>query len=143
MVDEFDVVDVAVKVSRVEGEEAAFAVGEHGGDDIGVVDLASADGDIAAEGEQGVCDRRAVFKDFEVLDEAVGVVEDIFGGERNRPGLRSSEDREVFADDLAADAERLTVIDGLLKAGPRETVIGRLADAGVDEDVGVDEHWVD
>ena len=39
MVDELDVVGVAADVGGVEGEEAAFGVGEHGGDDVGVVDL--------------------------------------------------------------------------------------------------------
>ena len=39
MVDELDVVGVAVDVGGVEGEEAAFGVGERAGDDVGVVDL--------------------------------------------------------------------------------------------------------
>ena len=38
---ELDVVGVAVDVGGVEGEEAAFGVDEHGGDDVGVVDLAA------------------------------------------------------------------------------------------------------
>ena len=41
MVDELDVVGVAVDVGGVEGGEAGFGVGEHGGDDVGVVDLAA------------------------------------------------------------------------------------------------------
>ena len=41
MVDELDVVGVAVDVGGVEGEEAGFGVGERAGDDVGVVDLAA------------------------------------------------------------------------------------------------------
>ena len=39
MVDELDVVGVAVDVGGVEGGEAGFGVGERAGDDVGVVDL--------------------------------------------------------------------------------------------------------
>ena len=41
VVDELDVVGVAVDVGGVEGEEAAFGVDERAGDDVGVVDLAA------------------------------------------------------------------------------------------------------
>ncbi len=41
MVDELDVVGVAVDVGGVEGGEAGFGVGERAGDDVGVVDLAA------------------------------------------------------------------------------------------------------
>ncbi len=40
-VHKFDVVGVAVEVGGVEGEQAAFAVDGHAGDDVGVVDLAA------------------------------------------------------------------------------------------------------
>ena len=39
MVDELDVVGVAVDVGGVEGGEAGFGVGERAGDDVGIVDL--------------------------------------------------------------------------------------------------------
>ena len=39
VVDELDVVGVAVDVGGVEGGEAGFGVGERAGDDVGVVDL--------------------------------------------------------------------------------------------------------
>ena len=39
MVDELDVVGVAMEVGGVEGEEAAFAEDERAGDEVGVVDL--------------------------------------------------------------------------------------------------------
>ena len=41
MVDELDVVGVAVDFGGVEGEEAAFGVDARAGDDVGVVDLAA------------------------------------------------------------------------------------------------------
>jgi len=140
VVGELDVVGVAAEVGGVEGEEAAFAVGEHGGDDVGVVDLASADGDFAAQRQEGLGDRGSVFENLEAVEQPAGAGQSLFACERNEPGLRAGDDGQVLADNLTADAERLTVANGLLQTRSGDRVVGGLVDAGVDEDVGVDEH---
>ena len=49
---QLDAIAVTAEVSGVEWEEFAFAMGEHGGDDVGVVNLAFKYGDFAAQDEQ-------------------------------------------------------------------------------------------
>ena len=51
-VDQFSVTRVAAKVGCVESEKPALSMREHGGYDVGVVDLASSRGDLTAEGDQ-------------------------------------------------------------------------------------------
>ena len=140
VVGELDVGGVAAEIGGVEGEEAAFAVGEHGGDDVGVVDLASADGDFAAEGQESLRDSGSVFENLEAVEQPAGAGQRLFACERNEPGLWTGEDSQVLADNLTADAKRFAVANGLPQTRPGDRVVRGLADAGVDEDVGVDEH---
>ncbi len=51
-VDQLDVTHVTTEVGCVECEKPVLSMREHGGYDVGVVDLASSNGDLATEGYQ-------------------------------------------------------------------------------------------
>ena len=52
--EQLNTVTVAAKVSRVEGQQPAFPVGQHGGDDVGVVNLPPSHRNLPAQRQQPV-----------------------------------------------------------------------------------------
>ena len=59
---QLDTVTVAAKVSRVEGQQPALPVGQHGGDDVGVVNPPPSHGNLPAQRQQSVGYHGAVLK---------------------------------------------------------------------------------
>ena len=66
---------VAPEVRTVEGEQPALAVGQHGGHDVGVVNLPSSHLNIPAQGQQRIAHPRAILKHFESPAQAAEVWE--------------------------------------------------------------------
>ena len=62
---EFDPFAIAAEVGCVESQQPALAMGQHGRDDVGVVDLFAAQWHLAAQHDQPFRDLRPVLQDLE------------------------------------------------------------------------------
>lgn len=73
---QLDQVTIPPEVSGVEREELALTVGQHGGNDVGVVYLAAANGDLPAQGNQPLRNQRSVLKGCEHGGQLLRVVQE-------------------------------------------------------------------
>ena len=58
---QLNAVSVTAKVRRIERQQPAFPVGQHGCDDVGVVDLPPTNGNFSTQRDQPVGDDRQIF----------------------------------------------------------------------------------
>ena len=130
------------EVPDIEGHQAPFAVCQHGGDDVGIMDLFTTYGNIAAETCQRTHDMRPVLQNLERFLHPGKVGKRPRHRQRCGPRLRPGRYREIFAHYLAADAQNLTGPPGPTQRRPRCGVGRGCVEPGGDEKIGIDEHAV-
>ncbi len=81
-------------------------MGQHGCDDIGVMDLLAAKRKRAGQRYEFAPYSRAVFQDGKAANERVRINGCFRKGEGSRPGLRPSRGSKIFPQHLARDGDR-------------------------------------
>ena len=97
----------AEEVSIVEGEQPRFSMGQHDGNDIGIVDLFAAEREGAGQQHEFAPHRWPLFQNGKAADEHICIGGSFRKGEGVRPRLRPGRSCQVFAQYLPGNSDRL------------------------------------
>jgi hypothetical protein len=112
--------------------------GQHGRDNIGIVDLTTSKGIAAAQFDELIPYRRTVLEDGNAPRECDGVYSSLGESQRFSPDLLARHHGHIFTEDLPAERENL--VGGKPgESGPSLVTERRASRRRVDEDVGIDE----
>ena len=116
-------------------------MGEHGGEDVGVVDLASCRRELSAQRDQELGYRWPVLQHIKSSIEPLYIIKYIATRNCDWPRLRPSEHCQILAQHLTADSNGLPVSRGASQLGPSYVMARCCRYAGVYKNIGVDEHY--
>ena len=139
-VDQLDPLSVAPEILDVQRQQPALAVRQHGGRNVGIVNLLPRDRNLSAERDQRRHDVRAILEHGERRYQPRCVRECVVDGERCRPGLRAGDGNKVLADDLAADVQGFTAVADAVEVATGGDMSGGGHNTRCHENVRVDEH---
>jgi hypothetical protein len=120
----FDPTAEATKVRSVLCQELRLLVDQHGGHDVGVMDLPPADPGFTAEHVQTMRNCRTILEDIKKLGELTDTSKRRADRERGHETLRPRYDGKVFSQDLTAQAKRNPLIVEVLKRCLRRAMKG-------------------
>ncbi len=136
--DDLDQWREASKIRFVEGQQPAFAVRQHGRDDIGVMDLTTSKGIAAAQFHELIPHRWAVLEDSEAPHECRSVCGRFGQGQSPSPNLLSRHHRDILAQDLSAE-DKWFAGGQPGESDPSAVAERRAPGRSIDEDIGIDE----
>lgn len=113
---DFDNTDEPLKIPGIVGQQARYAISQHCGDDIGVMDLFAADLMVLHQSDQLPSNGDGIVRHFKLVDKLLNLCQ--YGGLRQlSEGLRSGECGQVFTDDLTTNPHCPARLTGIIDCG--------------------------